>query len=115
EGERRLARSAQTSDHRQGIPGDLNVDVFEVVLARAPDRNLLYRQWFSVLFRGGGPTGVFSEGAAQGYSRILLVNTSTGQSGLHCAGAKRAEVIYSFCLITKGQRLRVYELCAVTR
>ncbi len=39
-GERGLARSAQAGDDGQGIAGDLDVDVLEVVLARPAHRNL---------------------------------------------------------------------------
>src|SRR5207245_9797912 len=34
---RRLAGAGETGDDRQGVPGDLDADVLQVVLARAPD------------------------------------------------------------------------------
>ncbi len=36
-GERRLARTGEACDDREGVPGDFDADVFQVVLARAPD------------------------------------------------------------------------------
>ena len=35
ERQRRLARAAEPRDHRKGVPRDLDIDVFQVVLARA--------------------------------------------------------------------------------
>ena len=35
----RLARPAQPRDHRQGVAWNLDADVLQVVLARAPNRN----------------------------------------------------------------------------
>ena len=37
EGQRRFARTGEAGDDRKGVPGNFDADVFEVVLARAPD------------------------------------------------------------------------------
>ena len=41
EGERRLARAGQAGDHHQAVARDVDVDVLEIVLARAADGNLV--------------------------------------------------------------------------
>ncbi len=41
EGEARLARAGQTGDHHQGVPGQLQGDVLQVVLARSADDDLV--------------------------------------------------------------------------
>ena len=37
EGERGFARAAEAGDHRQGLARDVDVDILEIVLARAAD------------------------------------------------------------------------------
>ena len=37
EGQRRFARTGEAGDDGKGVPGNFDADVFEVVLARAPD------------------------------------------------------------------------------
>ncbi len=43
EGERRLARAGDAGDHHELVAGDLEVEVLEVVLARAANRNRIHR------------------------------------------------------------------------
>ena len=40
EGERRFARTAEAGNHGQGVPGNLYINILEVMLARPSHRNL---------------------------------------------------------------------------
>ena len=94
EGKRRFARAAEAGDDRQSVAGNLNIDVLEVVLARPPDRDLLYRQWFGSSFAANPHRNIRSECGA----RVQPYLTGQHQGGsicvtfftaLHCAGAVR--------------------------
>ena len=44
EGERRLARARQAGQHRQGVARNLDIDILEIVLARAADGDV-FQHW----------------------------------------------------------------------
>src|SRR5208282_1927270 len=82
ESERGFAGAAQTRNDRQSIAGNLDVNILQVVLARAAHRNPgdgHLTQYFVDFRNVDGSWEMLESGDTQSDSRILVVNSGGGQ------------------------------------